>query len=178
VNDRRLVIVMGAEGAGKSTTVRALLPLTPSGARIDAEDLGDLNPLRMDDAFFALLRQNVAALVQGFWAGGYSNVVAGSFLRSHDDYQDFRSLLTGDFSVHVVNLCAEKPVRDQRRIARSKPSTKEWRDSIDATHGEDTSFETADADYTYLRIENSGLSVQETIEHVRQGIPEIYQSSA
>jgi guanylate kinase len=37
--DRRLVIVSGEEGAGKSTIVRALLPHTPSGARIDAEDV-------------------------------------------------------------------------------------------------------------------------------------------
>jgi predicted ABC-type ATPase len=37
---RRLVIVSGEEGSGKSTVVRALLPHTPRGARIDAEDVG------------------------------------------------------------------------------------------------------------------------------------------
>jgi hypothetical protein len=34
--ERRLIIISGEEGAGKSTIVRALLPSTPYGARIDA----------------------------------------------------------------------------------------------------------------------------------------------
>jgi predicted ABC-type ATPase len=42
---RRLIIVSGEEGAGKSTIVRALLPSTPQGARIDPEDIGQTNPL-------------------------------------------------------------------------------------------------------------------------------------
>jgi hypothetical protein len=60
---RRLIIVSGEEGAGKSTIVRALLPSTPHGARIDAEDIGQTNPCPMDDTFFGLLRQNLAGLV-------------------------------------------------------------------------------------------------------------------
>jgi type II secretory pathway predicted ATPase ExeA len=53
---RRLIIVSGEEGAGKSTLVRALLPSTPNGARLDAEDIGQTNPCPMDDEFFGLLR--------------------------------------------------------------------------------------------------------------------------
>jgi hypothetical protein len=56
---RWLIIVSGEEGAGKSTIVRALLPYTPQGARIDAEDIGQTNPCPMDDTFFDLLRRNV-----------------------------------------------------------------------------------------------------------------------
>jgi len=174
MSERRLVLVTGAEGAGKSTIVRALLPHTPNGARIDAEDIGDVNPLQMDDAFFGLLQRNVAALVHGFWDGGYPNVVAGSFLRSHNDYRSFRALLPADILVYVINLCAAKPVRDQRRIARSKPTTKEWRDHLDATYGEDSTFEKSDADYRYIRIENDTLTVSETVARVRDAIPEIY----
>jgi hypothetical protein len=35
----------------------------------------------MDDTFFDLLRRNVAGLVENFWAAGYVDVIAGSFLR-------------------------------------------------------------------------------------------------
>jgi hypothetical protein len=89
----RLILVTGEEGAGKSTVIRALLPHTPDGARIDAEDIGQTNPCRMDDEFFGLLRRNVAGLVENFWTAGYANVVAGSFLRGYADYLAFRQLL-------------------------------------------------------------------------------------
>ncbi len=49
----------------------------------------------MDDAFFGLLRRNVAVLVENFWAAGYDNVIAGSFLRCYSDYVAFRRLLPG-----------------------------------------------------------------------------------
>src|SRR5262249_60790041 len=65
---QRLIIISGEEGAGKSTIVRALLPSTPYGARIDAEDIAQTNPCPMDDTFFDLLRRNVADLVENFWA--------------------------------------------------------------------------------------------------------------
>src|SRR5690349_12625135 len=91
--EQRLIIISGEEGAGKSTIVRALLPSTPYGARIDAEDIGQTNPCPMDDIFFDLLRRNVAGLVENFWAAGYVNVIAGSFLRRYSDYVSFRQLL-------------------------------------------------------------------------------------
>ena len=87
--EQRLIIISGEEGAGKSTIVRALLPSTPYGARIDAEDIGQTNPCPMDDPFFDLLRRNVAGLVENFWAAGYVNVIAGSFLRRYSDYVSF-----------------------------------------------------------------------------------------
>ena len=67
LGNKRLVLVTGEEGAGKSTIIRAVLPHTPDSARLDAEDIGQINPCPMDDDFFSLLRRNVAALVTNFW---------------------------------------------------------------------------------------------------------------
>ncbi|WP_326551878.1 ABC transporter ATP-binding protein [Micromonospora sp. NBC_01813] len=39
-----IVLVTGEEGAGKSTILRALLPYTTDGTRVDAEDIGQTNP--------------------------------------------------------------------------------------------------------------------------------------
>ncbi len=105
---RRLIIVSGEEGAGKSTIVRALLPSTPQGARIDAEDIGQTNPCPMDDTFFDLLRRNVAGLVENFWAAGYVNVIAGSFLRRYSDYVSFRLLLPRPSAVFLVDLLSRQ----------------------------------------------------------------------
>ena len=124
--EQRLIIISGEEGAGKSTIVRALLPPTPYGARIDAEDIGQTNPCPMDDTFFDLLRRNVAGLVENFWAAGYVNVIAGSFLRRYSDYVSFRQLLRPS-AVFLIDLLAGKEVRDHRRITRAKRATQEWR---------------------------------------------------
>ncbi len=39
---------------------------------------------------------------------------------------------------------------------------------------EDTSFAEAIADYTFLRIDNDGRHVSETVERIRQWAPEVF----
>jgi hypothetical protein len=171
---RRLIIVSGEEGAGKSTIVRALLPSTPQGARIDAEDIGQTNPCPMDDTFFDLLRRNVAGLVENFWAAGYVNVIAGSFLRRYSDYMSFRQLLPRPSAVFLVDLLVDREVRDRRRITRAKQTTQEWRDMVDQIPEDQTIRQAADADYRYIDIDTTDLDVARTVQWIKGAIPEVY----
>ena len=171
---RRLIIVSGEEGAGKSTIVRALLPSTPQGARIDAEDIGQTNPCPMDDTFFDLLRRNVAGLVENFWAAGYVNVIAGSFLRRYSDYMSFRQLLPRPSAVFLVDLLVDREVRNRRRITRAKQTTQEWRDMVDQIPEDQTIRQAADADYRYSGIDTTDLDVARTVERIKDAIPEVY----
>jgi hypothetical protein len=170
----RLVIVTGEEGAGKSTIVRALLPHTPNGARIDAEDIGQTNPCPMDDQFFDLLRRNVAGLVENFWAAGYVNVVAGSFLRGYPDYLAFRRLLARPPAVYLVELVVDKDARDHRRVTRAKQTTQAWRDLVDLIPEDLTIRRATDAEYRYTGIDTTNLDVAETVQRIKAAIPEIY----
>ncbi|HIJ74575.1 MAG TPA: hypothetical protein HPP83_10785 [Candidatus Hydrogenedentes bacterium] len=169
-----LILVEGQEGVGKSTILRALLPHTPHAARIDGEDLGQLNPCTMDPDFMQLLWRNMAALIKNFWDAGYSTVVAGSSIDSHSDYVLFRQQLPSDVSVYLVHLCASKAVRDQRRIDRVGASTKEWRDWIDNACPEDTTFQESQQDYRYVQVRTDGLSIDDTLAVIKEAIPEIY----
>jgi energy-coupling factor transporter ATP-binding protein EcfA2 len=170
----RLVLVDGEEGAGKSTIIRALLPHAPGSARIDAEDLGQTNPCPMDDAFFDLLRRNVASLMENFWTAGYPTVVAGSFLRDYPDYLAFRKLLTRPAAVFLVELLVDKDVRDHRRITRAKQTSQAWRDMVDRMP-EDRSIRAAvDADYRYVGVDTTRLDVPETVQRIRDAIPEVF----
>ena len=171
---RRLIIVSGEEGAGKSTIARALLPSTPQGARIDAEDIGQTNPCPMDDTFFDLLRRNVAGLVENFWAAGYVNVIAGSFLRRYSDYTSFRQLLPRPSAVFLVDLLVDREVRNRRRITRAKQTTQEWRDMVDQIPEDQTIRQAADADYRYSGIDTTDLDVARTVERIKDAIPEVY----
>jgi hypothetical protein len=166
-------IISGEEGAGKSTIVRALLPSTPYGARIDAEDIGQTNPCPMDDTFFDLLRRNVAGLVENFWAAGYVNVIAGSFLRRYSDYVSFRQLLRPS-AVFLIDLLVDKEVRDHRRITRAKRTTQEWQDMVDQIPEDRTIRRATDADYRYIGIDTTDLDVGGTVQRIKGAIPEVY----
>lgn len=172
--ERRLVIVAGQEGAGKTTIVRALLPYAQPGAAIDAEDVGRVNPWEWDDAFKNLLWDNVVGLVRNFWQAGYTTVIAGSFINDYPEYVQFRSRLDGNAHMYLVHLCASKPVRDARRIARPKPTSKEWRDSLDRSQPEDSTLGRLVAGYRYIRIDNSSLAVAQTVAHITRALPEIF----
>lgn len=174
VRERRLIIVCGEEGVGKSTIVRALLPSTPYGARIDAEDIGQTNPCPMDDMFFGLLARNVAGLVENFWAAGYVNVIAGSFIRCHADYAAFRQLLPRPTAVFLVDLLADRQVRERRRITRAKQTTQEWRDMVDRIPEDRTIRQAADADYRYIGIDTTCLDIADTVHQIKNTIPEVY----
>jgi hypothetical protein len=171
--EQRLIIISGEEGAGKSTIVRALLPSTPYGARIDAEDIGQTNPCPMDDTFFDLLRRNVAGLVENFWAAGYVNVIAGSFLRRYSDYVSFRQLRRPS-TVFLIDLLVDKEVRDHRRITRAKRTTQEWRDMVDQIPEDRTIRRATDADYRYIGIDTTDLDVGGTVQRIKGAIPEVY----
>ncbi|ASW55862.1 hypothetical protein [Plantactinospora sp. KBS50] len=178
VPERRLVLVNGQEGAGKSTIIRALLPYVPNSARIDAEDIGQTNPCPMDDVFFDLLRRNVAGLVGSFWAGGYHTVITGSFLRNHADYLDFRRLLPAAHpseptAVYLVELLVDVRVRNHRRVTRAKRTTQHWRDMVDRIPEDRTLRAAADADYRYLGVDTSGLDVAGTVHRIVAAFPEL-----
>jgi energy-coupling factor transporter ATP-binding protein EcfA2 len=174
MTDANLLIIVGQEGAGKSTTVRALVKAIPGTAQLDAEDVGEVNPWRMDDAYLRLLWKNVADLTRNFWSAGYRNVIAGSFISNVDHYRAFRDVLNMPANTYVVQLCGTKASRDVRRINRGKETSEEWRDMVDRADPEDTSFASANADYTFLRIDNDGRHVSETVERIRQWAPEVF----
>lgn len=153
--------------------VRALLPSTPYGARIDAGDIGQANPCPMDDAFFGLLRRNAAGLAENFRAAGYVNVIAGSVLRRYPGYVSFRQLPRPP-AVFLIDLLAGKEVRDHRRITRAKRTTQQWRDMADQIPEDRTIRRAADADYRYTGIDTTGLDVGGTVQRIKDAIPEVY----
>lgn len=168
MTDANFLVIVGQEGAGKSTTVRALVKAIPGSAQVDAEDVGEVNPCRMDDPYLRLLWKNVADLTRNFWSAGYRNVVAGSFVSNFDHHRAFRDVLDKPANVYVVQLCATKASRDVRRINRGKETSEEWRDMVDRADPEDASFASADADYTFLRVDNDGRDVSETVSGNRR----------
>jgi hypothetical protein len=179
--ERRLMLITGQEGVGKSTVIRALLPRLHQGAAIDAEDVGQVNPWIYDDAFRELHRRNVGALVENFWAAGYANVVAGSFFETLTEYRAFRTLLTQEpVAVVVVELAAAKAERDRRRTTRAKITNQEWRDLVDRAHRPDESLSRSgqDAGFRFVSLDTTALDLTATVAQVVAVAPRMFQDSS
>jgi chloramphenicol 3-O-phosphotransferase len=171
---RRLILIWGQEGAGKTTIIRALLPHTPRGARIDAEDLGQVNPCLHDDAFWRLLRANVAVLARNYWAAGFENVIAGSFFAARDDFLLFRELVPEVDEVYMVQLLVQPDERQHRRLTRAKQTTQEWRDKVDQLDTGDTTIAANQDGYRYLAVDSTEMTPGQTVAAIMREFPEIY----
>lgn len=108
------------------------------------------------------------------WTAGYTNVIAGSFLRDYPDYLSFRKLLALPRAVFLVDLMVDKDVRDGRRVTRPKQTTQQWRDMVDLIPEDLTIRRATDADYRYIGIDTTRLDVPETVRRITHAIPEIY----
>lgn len=168
---KKLIIIFGQEGAGKTTTIARLVNHIPHSAQIDAENVGQVNPWVFDDAFLQLLWKNVLDVTQNFWTFGYHTVITGSFFDGYPQYLDFRKRLPPDVEITLIQLCASKAVRDQRRAARQKAYNKQMSDWVDEHYPEDQEFQQHAGELDYLRLETSQLSVEATLalilEHLR-----------
>ncbi|WP_420113947.1 hypothetical protein [Pseudactinotalea sp.] len=176
---KTLIIVTGAEGAGKSTVMNALLHVTPGGAKVDGEDVGQVNPFSFDQTFLDLLWSNLVSVIGNFWAAGYPTVIAGSFLDrdTHTSLGQFLERLDHSATLYVVHLVPSRSVRDDRRIHRSKPTSKERRDTADANYDLSRHSLRDNANgYRYIEIDNTSQAVGSTVATVRAAIPEIYDT--
>lgn len=135
-----LIIICGQEGAGKSTLAKAITAHLKNGASFDAENILQVNPFNFDNAFKALAIRNSVDLIHNFYDAGYETVVAGSFISDRQGYDVFRKLLRGNPQIYIVMLGATKQTRDDRRLKREKPTTKEWRDELDLKYPPDRTF--------------------------------------
>lgn len=173
--DNRMIIVVGQEGVGKSTTIRSLAPEVPWSAQIDGADLARVNPWSLDELRLKLLWKNVASLALNYWEAGFRSFVSGSFLSNLEQYSAFRMHLDSEVDTYIIQLCAEKQIRDRRRIERLKPSTKEWRDHVDLVDPEDFTLAEGAESYRFLRIDNDDFSVEESIQLIRVWAPELFE---
>lgn len=119
-------------------------------------------------------------MIAKYCTAGYPTVITGSLLDSdtHTSFRQFRMRLPDDIDIYLIHLSASKPVRDQRRIDRAKPSTKEWRDRVDASYpAGDTSLRDNASDYRYIPVRNDAQQLTETLDMIMQAIPKIYSNS-
>ena len=171
---KKLLIICGQEGTGKSTLSKAILPYLNNGAAFDAENILQVNPFEFDAKFKQLAIDNTSVLINSFFRHGYERVIAGSFINDRTDYDSFKTRLEYNPKVFIVMLIASQDVRDKRRIERSKPTTKEWRDIADTKAPKDMTLVQTNDEYNYCEIDSSELTIKETIAGIKKKIPDFF----
>lgn len=178
---QKLLIICGQEGVGKSTLAKRIVPHIVNGAAFDAENILQVNPFEMNDEFERLAVDNSAALINNFFQYGYNNVIAGSFIRNKKGFDLLKEKLPTKPIIYLLMLTATKPVRDERRLQREKKPIDgkliEWMKWMDIHYPPDATLKAAQdtGDYTYFEIDNTALTVEQTIEQVREKLPEFFR---
>lgn len=173
---KKLLIIGGDEGAGKSTLAKKIVPHINNGAAFDAENLVQIFPFEFNNTFQNLVIDNSLDLIHNFYEYGYERVVAGSFVNDRNWFDIFRSKLKYDPQIYFLMLVVPKPERDIRRLTREKKSTKEMMDWLDNKYPPDTTLRDSQktGDYTYVEIDNSNISIEDSIAKLKELIPDFF----
>lgn len=174
---KKLLIVFGDEGAGKSTFAKNIVRHLTNGAAFDAENVLQVKPFEYNADFINLAIKNSISLTHNFFEAGYEQVVAGSFIGNREQFDTFKSQLKYDPKIYALQLLADKSVRDQRRLSREKPTTQELMDWMDKTWPTSFSLEetAGDGAYKFLKLDNTGRTVDEEIEVVKREFPDFFE---
>jgi thymidylate kinase len=166
---QKLLIICGQEGVGKSTLIKSLVEHLHHGAVIDAEDLVQVNPWEQNEKFENLVLDNAACIVNNFFKYNYERVVVGSVVRNRKELDLFKTKLTSQPEIYILNLIVSPEILDKRRKQREKePFTKEFLDWLKTSAPQDATLkEDSEGNYTYIEINNSNFSVEETIRHLK-----------
>ena len=177
---KKFLIVCGQEGAGKTTFASTINSHADKCAALDAEEVGQVNPWVFDDAFVRLLFDNVLDVVHNFFEHDYEKVVAGSFINTREDFDNFRKELKYDPEIYILILRASKEVRDKRRLARkNKPTDQEMMDWVDENYSFEKTLQTLidtphEGVYQLIEVDNSNVTNEQAIEEVKKKIPDFF----
>lgn len=162
-DEKTLIIIFGQEGVGKTTIISTLPEYIPNSAGVDGEDLINVNPWTWNEKNIKLLWKNVIDTTRNFWDFGYNPVISGSFFNYYSEFKEFKKQIPEGTNIGVIQLCAAKEIRDQRRRKRPKGYQKEMSDWVDKNYPEDQEFREQNNEIFYLRMDTSEQGVEETI---------------
>src|SRR3989344_6697321 len=173
---KKLLIVCGQEGSGKSTLSKKIVPHLKNGASFDAENTVQVSPFEFNEAFQSLVIDNSLDLIHNFFEYGYEQVVGVSFLNDRKWFDIFRSKLKYDPQIYILMLSASKAERDMRRLTREKKSTKEMMDWMDNKYPPYTDLKDSQktGDYIYIEIDNSNIGMADSIAKLKELIPDFF----
>jgi len=161
---KRLILVCGPNGVGKTTACKSLLEALPRSAYIDSDWCRAMNPFSFDEETIQIIKANIVALMTNYLRSSFiENVIFqygfhGPRREIFDDiiealdnnrisYQFCPVILRCDLQENIERM--KRDGRDDERIRRAIENTRHIYDA-----------------YDYPSIDTTGLSVPQTVDRI------------
>ena len=115
---KRLFLIGGTMGVGKTTTCRILRDSLPDCAFLDGDWCWDMHPFKVTEETKRMVTDNICHVLNNFLAcTEFENVVFCWVMHEQGIIDGLVNSLKGEFELHIVSLvCAEDKLRE--RIAK------------------------------------------------------------
>ena len=112
---KRLFLIGGTMGVGKTTTSRILRDSLPNCAFLDGDWCWDMHPFKVTEETKRMVTDNICHVLNNFLAcTEFENVVFCWVMHEQGIIDGLVSRLKGEFELHVVSLvCSEEKLRER-----------------------------------------------------------------
>lgn len=169
-NRKKVILINGPGGSGKTTCARSLFNRLESCALLDVDSLTTVEPFIWGKELSILGLKNAAAVINNFFDYGFFQVIfsGGAFRQELCDA--LFSLLPSETVVYYFWIDAEKSIRHSRCISRARDSADvldflDFRDSLMPRTGSLTV-----ANGAYFEIDTSALGPAEVVQMIIDNI--------
>lgn len=150
---KKLILILGPNGVGKSTASAALLKNLPNSAYIDSDALRMMNPARGEEVI-AVQKQNILALMRNYFSASFVEHVIfpyGYHAHRKKMLEDMIVEMKAEFEFEIITVvltcCEDENIRrmktdgrNEERISHSIENTRTIFDGLDCPKIDTTSL--------------------------------------
>lgn len=161
---KKVILIIGSNGVGKSTTSKILLSLLPNSAYIDSDCCRAINPFRLTEETKIAVTQNIYCMFHNYLLCNDINTIIfpyGFHGERKEIWEQVVYKLKADnimFDIYIILLKCSW----EENIRRAKLDN---RDSERIERGMKNTFSFYDTDQ-YITIDTTNLSAEETAEKI------------
>lgn len=141
---KRLIVLLGPNGVGKSTVSREVLCRLTNSTYIDSDTLRMINPGGNSEDLIAVQKANITAVMKNYFSSPIINTVIFPYgLHGHREkvLTDIITSVQSDFDIEILEIiltCSveenirrmKNDCRDEQRIQRAVNNTREIYDNL------------------------------------------------
>ena len=160
---KKLIIVNGTMGVGKTTTCRLLNKKLPNSVWLDGDWCWQINPFIVNEENKRMVEDHIRYLLRGFLNNTTIEYVIFSWLIHREDIMDIVVNMVNDLSFHLhkITLTASKEVLS-KRIQKDIEEGLRSHGTIEASFERLPLYQNQQT----IKIDNTHLSVEETVEEI------------
>ena len=164
---KKLVIVNGTMGVGKSATCQELLNILTPGVFLDGDWCWDMNPFTVNDENKAMVTRNIDFLLSSYLQNsGYEYIIFCWVMHQEDIFRQVLEPLKGlEFELHKFSLvCSEEALK--KRILADVQSGKRTLDVLERSLPRLPLYRTMDTE----KVDVSGVTARQAAEQIAKAV--------